>query len=120
MDVGQSIEDDRRALEAEGAVKIRKIEVDFEHFEKTTRADMEKDRKAFEHKINVESDAVNTEVELRTRELLRLRDVKQQEQNVVETRLKEDEGGVPSAVAEAHRKQLEDMDDVVRKEQQVL
>lgn len=34
-------------------------------------------------------------------------------------RLKEDEGGVPSAVAEAHRKQLEDMDDVVRKEQQV-
>lgn len=33
MEVGQSIEDDRRALEAEGAVKIRKIEVDFEHFE---------------------------------------------------------------------------------------
>lgn len=35
------------------------------------------------------------------------------------TRLKEDEGGVPSTVAEAHRKQLEDMDDIVRKEQQV-
>lgn len=34
-------------------------------------------------------------------------------------RLKEDEGGVPSTVAEAHRKQLEDMDEVVRKEQQV-
>lgn len=33
MEVGQSIEDDRRALEAEGAVKIRKIEVNFEHFE---------------------------------------------------------------------------------------
>lgn len=33
MEVGQSIEDDRRALEAEGAVKTRKIEVDFEHFE---------------------------------------------------------------------------------------
>ncbi len=31
--MGQSIEEDRRALEAEGAVKIRKIEVDFEHFE---------------------------------------------------------------------------------------
>lgn len=47
---------------------------------------MAKDRKAFEHKINVESDAVNTEVELRTRELLRLRDEKQQEQEMVETR----------------------------------
>lgn len=33
MEVGQSIEDDRRALEAEGAVKTRKIEVDFAHFE---------------------------------------------------------------------------------------
>lgn len=47
---------------------------------------MDKDRKAFEHKINMESDAVNTEVELRTRELLRLRDEKQQEQEMVETR----------------------------------
>lgn len=33
IEVGQSIEDDRRALEAEGAVKIRKIEVDYEQFE---------------------------------------------------------------------------------------
>lgn len=35
------------------------------------------------------------------------------------SRLKEDEGAVPSAVAEAHRKQLEEIDEVVRKEQQV-
>lgn len=55
-------------------------------YQRTTRADMDKDRKAFEHKINMESDAVNTEVELRTRELLRLRDEKQQEQEMVETR----------------------------------
>lgn len=54
--------------------------------QKTTRADMTKDRKAFEHKINMDSDAVNTEVELRTRELLRLRDEKQQEHELVETR----------------------------------
>lgn len=47
---------------------------------------MDKDRKAFEHKINIESDAVNVEVELRTRELLRLRDEKQQEQDTEETR----------------------------------
>lgn len=37
-ELGQSIEDDRRALEAEGAVKIRKIEVDFENFEVSTRS----------------------------------------------------------------------------------
>ena len=54
--------------------------------QKTTRADMAKDRKAFENKIIIESDAVNTEVELRTRELLRLRDEKQQEQEAEENR----------------------------------
>lgn len=39
--------------------------------------------------------------------------------NIQISRLKEDEGAVPSAVAEAHRKQLEEFDEVVRKEQQV-
>lgn len=47
---------------------------------------MEKDRLAFEHKVNMEAEAVNTEVELRARELLRLRDEKQQEQDAEETR----------------------------------
>ena len=36
--MGQSIENDRRALEAEGAVKIREIEVDFEQFEVSARS----------------------------------------------------------------------------------
>lgn len=31
--MGQTIEDDRRAMDAEAAVKIRKIEVDYEQFE---------------------------------------------------------------------------------------
>lgn len=47
---------------------------------------MENDRRAFENKILIEADAVNTEVELRTRELLRLRDEKQEEQQTEETR----------------------------------
>lgn len=47
---------------------------------------MEKDRKAFENKINVEAEAVNIEVELRTRELLRLRDEKQEAQEAEERR----------------------------------
>lgn len=34
-------------------------------------------------------------------------------------RLREDEGGVPSTVAETHRKELQGMDEVIRKEQQV-
>lgn len=35
------------------------------------------------------------------------------------SRLKQEEGAVPSAVAEAHRKALNDIDDLVRREQQV-
>lgn len=33
IEMGQSIEEDRRALEAEGSIKIRKIEVDLGRFE---------------------------------------------------------------------------------------
>lgn len=47
---------------------------------------MEKDGKAFENKINMEAEAVNIEVELRTRELLRLRDEKQEAQEEEEKR----------------------------------
>lgn len=47
---------------------------------------MENDLKAFEHKIHADSEAVSTEVELRARELLRLRDEKQEEQQAEETR----------------------------------
>lgn len=54
--------------------------------QKTTRADMDNDVKAFEHKIHADSEAVSTEVELRARELLRLRDEKQEEQQAEETR----------------------------------
>lgn len=35
------------------------------------------------------------------------------------SRLREDEGAVPSGVAEAYRKQLDEIDEVVRREQQV-
>lgn len=47
---------------------------------------MEKESKAFENKIAMESNTVIAEVELRTRELLRLRDQKQEEQETEETR----------------------------------
>lgn len=47
---------------------------------------MENDLKAFEHKIHVDTESVSTEVELRTRELLRLRDEKQEKQQAEETR----------------------------------
>lgn len=52
----------------------------------TTRADMEKDRREFENKISMEAESVHAEIELRTRELLRLRDEKQEEQEQEETR----------------------------------
>lgn len=47
---------------------------------------MEVDGKAFENKINMDAEAVNMEVELRTRELLRLRDEKQEAQDQEEKR----------------------------------
>lgn len=66
--------------------------------QKTTQADMENDLKAFEHKIHVDSESVSTEIELRTRELLRLRDEKQEEQQAEETRQE------ASSISKYHRR----------------
>lgn len=54
--------------------------------QKNTRSDMDEDRKTFENKINMDAEAVNNEVELRTRDLLRLKDEKQEAQEVEENR----------------------------------
>ncbi|CAM9801782.1 unnamed protein product [Chrysoparadoxa australica] len=116
-DLGQTIADDRKAAEAEAAVKIRKIDVDRETFVKETRAEMTEARKQFESKMYHDGEDVNTDIELRTRELLRLRDERQKAALEKEEKLREEQGAVPSTVQEEHRLELEEIDSLVRKEQ---
>ena len=54
--------------------------------QRVARADMEKENRDLEHKITLGADTVNAEVELRTRELMRLRAQTQKEQEAEETR----------------------------------
>jgi hypothetical protein len=50
---GVDLRDDQRNLSAEVAVKIRKIEEDFNDFEKERREDMARERAAFEAQVRL-------------------------------------------------------------------
>lgn len=54
--------------------------------QKVTQTDMQKDRRAFESRIDSEAEKVNREIELRTRELLRVRDEREEEKKAEERR----------------------------------
>jgi hypothetical protein len=114
---GQTLSDDRRALEAQETIKIRKFQADLEAFEAETRDSMAKDRQEFEDGLGREADRVNLEIEIRTRELVRMRDLEETRQLQLQEATKAEAGAVPTTMLEEHSKALEDIDDLIRKEQ---
>ena len=70
---GQQLEDDRRVLEAEAAVKIHKIKTDLSAHSAVRSEEIERERKAFEVKIEEKNDRVRLDIEIRTAELERLK-----------------------------------------------
>jgi CTP synthase (UTP-ammonia lyase) len=76
------------------------VEAEHEAFEKGARAAMEAARNAFETATALDMDRRNDQIEIRTRELLRSMEDLRLEFEADETRLREEEGAVPSAVAD--------------------
>jgi len=70
-DSGDQLAQDMRTIEAEEAVKVRRVENDFEVFEKEQRAIIDGARQAFEDATAAELERQNDLIELRTRELQR-------------------------------------------------
>lgn len=56
----------------------------------------------------------NADLDLRLKELSRLRDERQEQQEREEARIKEEQGAVSSTLQEQHRKKLEEVDDLMR------
>ncbi|KAG5180850.1 hypothetical protein JKP88DRAFT_263797 [Tribonema minus] len=96
--------------------QVRKIEADLNTFTTELRARMAKDRSEFEAKLHAEAEKVRLDMELRKRELLRLRDERQAQQEALEAQIKEEQGAVPSTLQEQHRKALEEIDELIRTE----
>jgi len=108
---------DRRSLEADEAVKIRKIEVDYNEFEKAKQAIVDKDRHNFEQKMAEASDRVQIEVELRTRELNRLKEERKKDNEEAEQKAREEEGAVSSEMMEKHRNSIIEIEELIDNEQ---
>jgi hypothetical protein len=54
------------------------------------------------------------DMELRVRELNRLKEEKRSLQDAEEKRIKEEQGAVPSTLQEQHRRNLQDIDDIMK------
>jgi hypothetical protein len=115
---GDQLHQDQKTLEAEEAVKVRKIEVDFESFEREQRAKIDGARREFEAQQAAESDRTRLEAEFRTRELLRTKEEKRNEFEAAEQRAREEDGAASTELLESNRKALEAVDELIRAEQQ--
>ena len=101
-------------LEAEAAVRVRRIEADFQRFEAETRVTIDEARYAFEERLRKLSEGADRTLEIRTRELERTKEVRRGECDAAEQRERDEEGAASAATLATHREILESLDDEIR------
>jgi hypothetical protein len=107
---GGELEDDRRALEAEAAVKIHKIQDDLKKYVTKEEAEMAAERKSFEENLARTNDRIDIEIEKRSAELMRAKDVKRTELEQEERATKAAMGALSSEMVQRHAAILAEMD----------
>ena len=110
------LDDDRRVMEAEAAVKIHKIEADLKAHTIARTQEVELERATFEGKMAQINDRINLDIEIRTAELERLKASKQIEFAEAEKRAKLELGAAPTEMTQSHRNQLIDLDNLIESE----
>lgn len=107
---GAALEDDRRALEAEAAVKIHKIEDDANSYVNKEEAELAKERSAFEAKLAQTNDKIDREIEARANSLTKAKEEKKAELLAVERNAKLTFGALSSAMVQSHASILAELD----------
>jgi len=115
---GEMLFQDQRTIEAEEAVKVRRIEHDFETFQAEKMDEIDVNRREFDAKIAADQERLTGEIETRTRELQRNKEDKRKEFEEIERKAREEDGAASTAMIDEHRKQLDEMDDLIRTTQQ--
>jgi hypothetical protein len=110
---GSAIDDDRRVMEAEAAVKIHKIESDLRQHTSVQQEELDNERKAFEVKLAQQNDRITLDIEIRTAELERLKASKQVEFAEIERKAKMESGAASTELTQSHRNQLIDIDNMI-------
>lgn len=114
---GADLEDDRRTLEAEAAVKIHKIENDLEVHIVDRTEELERERRLFITKLAQQNDRINLDIELRRSELEKLKETRKKEFMLEERKAREEFGAAPTEMIQDHRNQLIAIDELMSSEQ---
>jgi hypothetical protein len=117
---GGELEEDRKTLETEAAVKIHKIEADLAGYIKEREDELQRERKTFEAKVAQQNDRINLDIELRKEELEKTKEVKKKEFQVIEKKAREELGAAPTEMTQDHRNQLLAIDDLIISESVAL
>jgi len=115
---GSDLEDDRRTLEAEAAVKIHKIETDLDEHITERSAELEREKRLFKQKLDQQNDRIALDIELRKGELERLKETRKKEFMAEERKAREELGAPPTEMMSDHRNQLLAIDELMISEQQ--
>lgn len=115
---GSVLEDDRRTLEAEAAVKIHKIDQDLKDYLSEREKELDRERKLFNTKLAQQRDRINLDIDIRKAELDRLKEQRKKEFMAEERKAREELGAAPTEMMQDHRNQLLAIDDLSRTERE--
>lgn len=107
---GEELQDDRRALEAEAVVKIRKIEDDVQKYLVREEANMARERRSFEVSLAEINARIDTETETRQNELMRTKEATRIALEQVAAKTKADYGALSSEMVQSHITALANFD----------
>jgi hypothetical protein len=114
---GSDLEDDRRTLEAEAAVKIHKIETDAANHVIERTDELERERKLFVTKLAQQNDRISLDIDVRRAELEKLKETRKKEFQAEERKAREELGAAPTEMIQDHRNQLLAIDELMNSEQ---
>jgi hypothetical protein len=117
---GQQLEDDRKVLETEAAVKIHKIEQDRDELIATRESELARERRAFEAKVAQQGDRIMLDIEVRRAELEKTKEIKRKEFQAIEKAAQAELGAAPTEMIQNHLNQLIDIDDMITSEKDRL
>lgn len=115
---GELLFQDRRTVEAEQSVKVRRIEHDFEAFQAERREEIDRKRREFDADVAKSTDRMNAAIETRSRELQKSKEDKREEFEEIERKAREEEGAASTKMIEEHRRRLQEMEENIRTTQQ--
>ena len=113
---GLDLSNDRKTLEAEATIKIRKVEADLAEFLAKKVDKMKREREQFELKIAEGNDASALKIETRAAELEKAKQDKRKEFDGKEKTARDEMGAAPTEMVQGHRSHIAELDAQARAE----